>query len=69
MEQTINEFEKNLLDEGWSKSVSKDGKVVIYEKDGARYVIREDAKSTGGPTADYYKPGSKQIDTKIRMGQ
>jgi RHS repeat-associated protein len=66
---TRQEFEKNLVEEGWTKSVSKDGKVVIYEKEGARYVIREDAKSTGGPTADYYKPGSNKIDTKIRLGQ
>lgn len=27
------------------------------------------AKSTGGPTADYYKAGSDRIDVKIRLGQ
>ncbi len=65
---TRDEFEKNLLKDGWAKSVSKDGKVVIHEKNGARYVIRDNAKSTGGPTADYYKAGSEVINSKIRLG-
>jgi hypothetical protein len=60
-------FEKNLLNSGWSKSVSKDGRTAVFEKDGARYVLRSGAKSTGGPTADFYKPGSKSIDQKIRL--
>lgn len=38
------EFEKNLSDAGWNKTSSKDGKVQIYEKDGSRYSIRENAK-------------------------
>jgi hypothetical protein len=58
-----------LLDAGWKKSTSKDGKVVNYEKDGHRYSVREQSKSSGGPTADYYKPGSKEIDVKIRLGE
>ena len=62
------DFEKNLLGSGWSKSVSKDGTVSILEKDGAKYILRDGAKSTGGPTADYYKAGSKGIDLKIRLG-
>jgi hypothetical protein len=62
-------FERNLLDAGWKKSTSKDGKVVNYEKDGHRYSVREQSKSSGGPTADYYKPGSKEIDVKIRLGE
>lgn len=62
------EFEKNLSDAGWNKTSSKDGKVQIYEKDGSRYSIRENAKSTNGPTADFYKAGSPKIDTKIRLG-
>jgi len=61
------DFENNLVDNGWAKSVSKDGKVSIFEKDGAKYVLRNDAKSTGGPTADFYKAGSKEIDVKIRI--
>ena len=62
-------FEKNLVDTGWARSVSKDGKTVILQKDGARYVIRDGAKSTGGPTADYHLSGSQGIDLKIRLGQ
>lgn len=46
--------------------MSKDGKIVNYEEDGAMYAVRDGAKSTGGPTADYYKAGSKKIDLKIR---
>jgi RHS repeat-associated protein len=61
------DFEKNLSSSGWSKSTSQDGRVSIYMKDGARYVVRDNAKSTGGPTADYYGPGSKGIDLKIRL--
>jgi hypothetical protein len=61
------EFEENLSATGWTKAVSKDGQASIYTKDGARYVVRDDAKSTGGPTADFYQPGSKGIDLKIRL--
>ena len=63
------ELEKNLSESGWSKSVSKDGKVTNFEKDGARYSVREGAKSTGGPTADYYKKGSQSPDLKIRLDE
>ncbi|MFN9876851.1 MAG: hypothetical protein ACK557_00095, partial [Planctomycetota bacterium] len=62
-------FEKNLINDGWASSVSKDGKTIILEKDGARYVLRDGARSTGGPTADYYRSGSQGIDLKIRLGQ
>jgi RHS repeat-associated protein len=61
-------FEKNLVDSGWLRSVSKDGKAIILEKDGARYILRDGAKSTGGATADFYKAGSQSIDVKIRLG-
>ena len=61
------QFEENLSDSGWSKSTSQDGRVSIYTKGGARYVVRDGARSTGGPTADYYAPGSKSIDVKIRL--
>lgn len=47
--------------------MSKDGKAVNYQKDGAKYTVRDNAKSTGRPTADYYKAGSKTIDLKIRL--
>jgi hypothetical protein len=64
---TRGQFEKNLSESGWSKSTSADGKTEIYTKGGARYVVRDGAKSTGGPTADFYAPGSKSIDVKIRL--
>ncbi|NMO94917.1 hypothetical protein [Paenibacillus lemnae] len=66
---TREKFEENLIEEGWTRSISKDGKAVNYEKDGARYSIREGAKSTGETSADYYKKGSKKIDVKIRLGK
>lgn len=62
-----NDFEQNLLDTGWARSASKDGSVTIFEKDGAKYVLRDNAKSTGGPTADFYGSGSDSIDLKIRL--
>ncbi len=65
---TKTEFGKNLESNGWKKIVTKDGKAVIYQKDGAKYVLRDNAKSTGGPTADFYKSGSKRADIKIRLG-
>ena len=64
---TRNQFEKTLQKDGWNKSISKDGKVNFYEKNGSRYVVRDAAKSTGGPTADYYKLGSDNINAKIRL--
>ncbi len=65
---TKSQFEKNLVDSGFTRSVSKDGKAIILQKDGAKYILRDAAKSTGGPTADYYKAGSNSIDLKIRLG-
>jgi hypothetical protein len=60
-------FERNLMQDGWERSISKDGNVAILTKDDARYVLRDNAKSTGGPTADFYKSGSKEPDLKIRL--
>ena len=61
------EFEENLLKDKWSKSLSTDGETAIYKKGGAKYVIREEARSTGGTTTDYYKPGNLTITSKIRF--
>ena len=66
---TKGQFEKNLLDSGFARSLSKDGKAIIFEKDGARHILRDGAKSTGGSTADFYKPGSQSIGLKIRLEQ
>ena len=66
---TRKQFEQNLQKDGWSKSLSKDGKADIYTKNGSKYSLRNDAKSTDGPTADHYKPGSKLISGKIRLAK
>lgn len=67
---TRSQFERNLTDAGWNRSISKDGKVSIFEKDGSKYVVRDGAKSTGKPTADFYKAGSRgKPDVKIRLDQ
>jgi hypothetical protein len=50
------EFESLLSALGWEKELSDDGKAMIYKKDGAKYSVREDAKSTDGPTADFSIP-------------
>ena len=66
---TKSQFEKNLMDSGFTRSLSRDGKAIILEKDGAKYILRDGAKSTGGPTADFYKAGSTSADMKIRLKQ
>jgi len=66
---TKSQFERNLLDSGFTRSVSRDGKAIILENDGARYILRDGAKSTGGPTADFYRAGSSSPDLKIRLEQ
>lgn len=62
-------FEQELADSGFSRSVLTTNKnVVQYELDGARYVVRDAATSTGGPTADFYPAGSDAFTLKIRLG-
>jgi RHS repeat-associated protein len=58
------DFGKNLESQGFGKSVSKDGKVTIYQKDGVKYTIRDTSKS-GGPTAEVFKDG--KLIRKIRL--
>jgi hypothetical protein len=65
---TREEFEENLRSNGWKHAQQGKGKVVDeYSKNGARYIVRNDAKSTKGPTADYYAPGNDDITHKIRF--
>jgi hypothetical protein len=47
---------------------SKGGPNIEYQKDGARYFLRGEAKTVEGWTADYYRPGSKKADIEIRLG-
>jgi RHS repeat-associated protein len=61
------EFADNLSKGGWTVRTSKDGKVQIFSKNGARYVLREGADSYNGWTADFYSLGSSKIDLKIRL--
>lgn len=60
-------FGKNLEANGWSRTDK--GPNIMYEKDGARYFLRGKANSHEGWTADYYNPGSKKADIKIRLGE
>ena len=59
------DFGKNLESEGFSKRMSGDGKVAIYEKDGIKYTVRDTSASTGGPTAEVFKDG--ELVQKIRL--
>jgi len=58
---------------GWTRESRADGIVENYRKDGAKYSIRNDARSTGGPTADFYHPRGKKTknergpDMKLRL--
>ena len=62
-------FEQNLIEAGYQPPVVSPGKnVVSYELNGTRYVVRDAATSTGGPTADFYPVGSSSFTLKIRLG-
>jgi hypothetical protein len=60
------DFAKNLESNGFTKTVSEDGKVTIFQKNGMKYTLRDTAKSTGGPTAEVFKNG--KLVAKIRLG-
>lgn len=61
------DFGKNLEAQGFTKSVSKDGKATVYQKDGTTYSIYDKAKSTGGPSVLVRKDG--ELIEKIRLAQ
>jgi hypothetical protein len=62
-------FEQNLIDAGYKPTVvGSNNNVVSYELNGKRYVVRDAATSTGGPTADFYPAGSASFTLKIRLG-
>lgn len=62
------EFEANLRDNGWAQTLTKDGKMDIFTKNGNRYGVREDSNQ-GQPTADYFPLGSKYATLKIRLAK
>jgi RHS repeat-associated protein len=60
------EFEKSLAESGWERSVSQNGKVSIFQKDGAKYTVRDFSKE-GSKTAEYFRSGSDEASLKIRL--
>jgi YD repeat-containing protein len=60
------EFEANLVESGYVRSLSKDGRADIFSKDGARYTVREES-SSGYPTAEYVPAGAPRGTVKIRL--
>ncbi len=64
---TKDQFIRNLVNAGWKKSTSKDGKAIILTKNRQRYSLREKADSYDGWTANY-SPNSRKDTLKIRLG-
>lgn len=63
------EFERNLRDQGWKeRRLESYNNIKEFSKNGARYVVRDNATSTGDPTADFYMAGSRSKELKIRLG-
>lgn len=65
---THTEFGETLTKAGWTSRVSKDGNVQIFEKDGAKYVLREKADSYSGWTGSFTPSGAPGETLKIRLG-
>ena len=59
------EFESNLVNNGFSQSTSKDGKVNVFIKEDQKYTTRNFSESTNGPTAESYSGG--ELTSKIRL--
>ncbi|MFC4110781.1 RHS repeat-associated core domain-containing protein [Micromonospora zhanjiangensis] len=62
------EFADTLISNGWSRSVSKDGSVQIFQKGGAKYALRGNARTYDGWTAEFTPAGSRRATLKIRLG-
>jgi YD repeat-containing protein len=60
------EFEANLRNNGWTQTLSKDGKADIFTKDGVRYTVRDESNA-GKPTADFTPAGATRPTLKIRL--
>jgi uncharacterized protein RhaS with RHS repeats len=65
---THTEFGESLMKGGWAAKTSQDGQVQMFQKDGAKYVLRERAGSHGGWTADFTPSGASDVALKIRLG-
>jgi RHS repeat-associated protein len=66
---THTEFAETLINGGWISRTSKDGAVQIFERDGAKYILRS-KNSSGYPgwTADFTPAGSAGHTLEIRLG-
>jgi len=60
------EFEKNLVNNGFTKSTSKDGSVNIFISGDKKYTTRNFSRSTNGPAEEAFK--NNQKISKIRLG-
>ncbi len=65
---THTEFAETLTQSGWASRVSSDGAVRIFEQNGARYVLRQQAGSYSGWSADFTPAGSAGTTLKLRLG-
>ena len=65
---TPSEFADSLTATGWTSRASTDGAVQIFERDGAKYVLRDRASSYGGWSADFTPAGAPKPTLKIRLG-
>jgi hypothetical protein len=66
---THSEFADTLTSGGWTSRTSSDGVMQIFQKDGAKYVLRS-KNSSGYPgwTVDFTPAGAKQHILEIRLG-
>jgi hypothetical protein len=62
---TSQEFGRNLEASGFAKSISRDGKAVIYTLGNKTYAVYPRATSTGGPSAQLRVNGETVL--KIRL--
>jgi RHS repeat-associated protein len=66
---THTEFAETLIQGGWISRTSPDGRVQIFSKDGAKYVLRrENSSGYPGWTADYTPSGAQGHTLEIRLG-
>ena len=66
---THTEFAETLTSGGWISRTSKDGAVQIFQRNGAKYVLRsENSSGYAGWTADFTPAGSTRHTLEIRLG-
>ena len=63
------EFAETLTSGGWMSRTSKDGAVQIFQRDGAKYVLRsKNSSGHAGWTVDFTPAGSTRHTLEIRLG-